>query len=159
MFSVQQFIELCVCLQPINCVLVHFSTQTSGLISLQNKMNPQSHIHLIPHSFLPFQSWLFFRGSRPLLSSFALFLTHSGTQWKSALCPRVRVLHHLLPQTDLLSNRVLFHFLFSYFYGACRGEDYTVCRLLLMMENSFCSVNFHTRGKPCGSLVGASAVI
>lgn len=57
---------------------------------------------------------------RRVLSSFALRLPHSGTQCKSALCPWVRVLHHLLPETNLLSNRVQLHLLFAHLYCACR---------------------------------------
>lgn len=110
--------------QPLSCVLVHFRREASGLISLQNKINPQPHLSPIasPH----FSRWIVYRGSRPALSSFVLTLLHGGTQRKSALCPRVRVLHHLLPQTDFLTNRVHFHFLFSYFYSTCRDEYYTL---------------------------------
>lgn len=74
---------------------------------------------------------------RRVLSSFALRLPHSGTQCKSALCPWVRVLHHLLPETNLLSNRVQLHLLFAHLYCACRVKiAQSLQNLFFLINNS-----------------------
>lgn len=57
--NVQQASELCLCLQPLSCVLFHFSRQASGLISLQGKINPQSHSS--PTASSHFSRWIVFQ--------------------------------------------------------------------------------------------------
>lgn len=88
---------------------------------------------------------------RRVLSSFALHLPHGGTQWKSALCPRVWVLHHLLPETDLLSDRVQLHLLFAYFCSACRVRVVvnaeSVLSFLMMVNSLFFSLQRHPESK------------